>query len=105
MGLGRERVSLHPHEGAGPRPGDEIISRGDEEPLSDTSRLIWGKRIVRERFPVAQGYARARGVNRGFAQFHSSDQLALSSNYPALFGDMADDKLQVGMIGGHWTPA
>ena len=45
----------------------QIISRGDEEPLSDTSLLIWRKRIVRDRFPVAQGYARARGVDRGFA--------------------------------------
>jgi hypothetical protein len=31
----------------------------------------------------------------------AGDQLALSSDYPALFGDMPDDKLQVGMIDGH----
>jgi hypothetical protein len=31
--------------------------------------------------------------------------LALSSDYPALFGDAPDDNLQIGMIGEHWMPA
>jgi hypothetical protein len=39
------------------------------------------------------------------AALSQGDQLALSSDYPALFGDVPDDKLQIGMIGAHWMPA
>ena len=52
------RFELHPHERASPRPGNEIVGRGDEEPLSDSSLLTEMMQMAMPRYDVERfGFA------------------------------------------------
>ncbi len=79
------KSELHPHERAGPRPGNEIVGCGDEEPLVVQLALDVSEKRINDGacVPTVRGNQRVvRRHDRGFAQFHSSAPFVHIEIYP-----------------------
>src|SRR5262249_6670635 len=69
------KSELHPHERTRPRPGNEIVAGGDEEPFVGQLAVDFGEKWIGGSacLTAAGGNGLAvRSQHPGFAQFHSS---------------------------------